>query len=548
MNLNRIYQLLAEIFRKLIEPTSNISDPIQRQHIRLLNSILFVFIPVTILGGLTHFIIEPSNVPLIHNRSIINVTVPCTLFLLAAICGRYVGYTAAILLVFASVYATIMINVLFNQADYFNFAYLILLTTLATLLFDIKGVVFIAVIELVSIMMVAAISSQAILLDLAIFLLVGNLILIYIGNYRNRLEADRSQKLEESETFLRLITDQLPVSVWITDEKLKRRATFGRVQGLEQLNTIPTNTAIKAYYQALSGTSIQFEDNRNDRDLQYHVEPMRDAEGKIIGTLGVATDITLQKTAQQQSLQLELEHERVEMLSKFIEHSSHDLRTPLSNINTYLYLLDKAVKSDKEHGYVKVIREQSDRLQELIDNMLTLQRLEFETDYQLTKVSLKSVLDEIDTAYRERIETNQTAFEYVSNQNDILLNVNKQHLHMALAKIIDNAIQFTSAGDTIRLFTSCTKQSTTISIQDTGIGIKEEQIPHIFELFYRGDDSRPASSGDNGLGLAIADRIIKSHHGSISVDSMVGEGSTFHITLPIAGYSINSPQMKPSMA
>ena len=138
MTLNQFYQLLIETFRKTIEPTSTISDPIQRQHIRLLNSITFYFIPVTILGGLTHFIIEPGTVPLIYDPSIILIAVPCIFLSLAAICGRFIGYKGAMFLVFLAAYVAIMINALVDPSENFNVSYLILLTALAIMLFDVN--------------------------------------------------------------------------------------------------------------------------------------------------------------------------------------------------------------------------------------------------------------------------------------------------------------------------------------------------------------------------------------------------------------------------
>lgn len=532
IKIRDFFSQLKKQFSQSPELLASIKDPFQRQHVRLMNAITLFFIPIAVIAGIIHIIVDPSDTPLIYNSALINIIVAFVLLTLAALFGRYLDYRWTTALFFITGYACIMINASFDSPDYFDLGYLILLTVLATMLFRVKVVAGIAIIEIATILLFILVASPINSANLIIFSLVSNLLLVFTSYYRNQLEDDRRQQLVESEAFLRLITDQLPVSVWITDERLKRTATFGRIQGTDQLVTIPTNTAVKSYYQALGGQSAQFEDYRNGRYFQYHVEPMRNQANKIIGTLGVATDITEQKKAQQQSLQLELEREHVAMLSKFIEHSSHDLRTPLSNINTYLYLLDKTVQTEKEHGYVSVIREQSERLQEMIDNMLTMQRLELESDVELTAVSLTSLLHEIETSVRDRIEANSLIFEYIPPENSHSLRINKHHIHTAVLRIIDNAIQFTPQGGTIRLFTTCVEQSTTISIQDTGKGIPEDQMPHIFELFYRGDDSRPTSAGDNGLGLAIADRIVKAHKGNISVESIVDEGTIFHITLP----------------
>lgn len=531
--LSQFTTFVKHRFWKITEPSESIEDTHRRNQIRLINSIVLFFVPIAIFAGLTHIFLSRSTTPLLTDPAVIVIVLSVILLLIAAFISRFLGFWGTTGLVFIVGYFVIMFNASFDAPDYFDAAYIILLSVLASALFNIKLIAITAIVEVVSVNLLLTTTSPVNSVNLSIFLIVSNLIIIFTVYYRTLIEKESRQKIVDSEAFLRLITKQMPVSVWITDEKLSRRATFGRLPQIDQLVTIPTNKSLGAYRQALTGESVQFEIKHLQRYFQYHIEPMRDDDEQIIGTLGVATDITEQKLAQEHSLQLQLERERVAILSKFIEHSSHDLRTPISNINTYLYLLEHTVKTEKERDYINVIRHQSQRLHGLITNMLMLQRLELEAQQDLSEVSLKSLLDALDIAYRERIEVTGTLFEYDAPTQPIILNVVEKNIYMAISKVLDNAIQFTPPKGTIRLYTTRTGDTVTISVQDTGTGISDEQLPHIFEIFYRGDDSRPSTNGDNGLGLTIVERIIKSHRGTVTVDSVLNEGTTVHITLPI---------------
>jgi signal transduction histidine kinase len=99
---------------------------------------------------------------------------------------------------------------------------------------------------------------------------------------------------------------------------------------------------------------------------------------------------------------------------------------------------------------------------------------------------------------------------------------------------MDNALKFTSEGDTITIETSIVAKKALISVSDTGIGISEESLPHVFERFHKGDRSRGKDKKGTGLGLAIVKQIITTHHEEIKVFSHVGEGTTFQFTLPLA--------------
>jgi signal transduction histidine kinase len=103
----------------------------------------------------------------------------------------------------------------------------------------------------------------------------------------------------------------------------------------------------------------------------------------------------------------------------------------------------------------------------------------------------------------------------------------------AITQIVNNALHFTPAGGMITVSSAMAQEQLVITVQDTGIGIKPDDLPHIFEHFYRADQSRSTETGGNGLGLAIAQKIIKAHGGRITVASTQGQGSTFQVILPI---------------
>lgn len=531
--MHPLFVRLNHQFQRLTEPPSSITDFGHRQVFRLVQSIVIVFIPIAIIAGSLSLIFSPHESVEIQTMLLVRVIIPTVMLMLATLVGRYLGYWGAATVIYVVGYSIIAMIVIAEAPDFFDTIYLIIMPILATMMFGTRVVAGVVVAQLSVVFAIVLLVRPDNSGKLLSFQLVLNLVILFSTYYRNLLETDRNRQLAESEAFLRLITDQLPVSVWITDKKLSRGVSFGYIQDVEDVATIPNPKSLQAYRRALDGDSAQFEDHKHDRYLQYRVEPMRDENGEIIGTLSVASDITEQKVIQQQALQLELERNRVEILSKFIEHSSHDLRTPLSNINTYLYLLDNSVETEKQHHYIHIIREQSERLQGLINNMLMLQRLELEPDFEFSSMSLKSLLDGLETAYRPRIEGKQIVFDYTPPDDGIVVKVTEKYLFAALTRILDNAIQFTAEGGTINLFVTHALSEVTISIKDTGIGITESQLPHIFDIFYRGDDSRPAVRGDNGLGLTIARRIVSVHQGKITVDSRVDQGTTVNITLPM---------------
>lgn len=214
----------------------------------------------------------------------------------------------------------------------------------------------------------------------------------------------------------------------------------------------------------------------------------------------------------------------------FVENVSHEFKTPLSAIEGYATLLQKKnLSEEKKEEYTKKILLNTRRLSTLTSNILLLSRLENQ------ETGIKKETFSLDEQLRETLLSLETAWSEKNLELEIELdNVdysgNKELLFHVWYNIIGNAVKFTDTGGWIQILLKKEAEQIKIQITDTGIGMDETIRQRIFEKFYQGDHSR--SDTGNGLGLALAGRIITLHGGNISVASKEGKGSTFTVTLP----------------
>ena len=215
----------------------------------------------------------------------------------------------------------------------------------------------------------------------------------------------------------------------------------------------------------------------------------------------------------------------------FVENVSHEFKTPLSAIEGYTTLLQrKDLSEEKRQNYTKKILYNTRRLSTLTSNILLLSRLEnqeigikketFCLDEQLREILL--LLEDGWTEKKLELEIDLDAVDYYGNK-DLLAHV--------WQNILSNAIKFAPENGIIHILLRRENGSLITSITDNGIGMSEDVMRRIFEKFYQGDFSR--SSQGNGLGLALAKRIVDLHGGNISVSSKEGKGTTFTVSLPL---------------
>jgi signal transduction histidine kinase len=268
--------------------------------------------------------------------------------------------------------------------------------------------------------------------------------------------------------------------------------------------------------------------------LSVNSQPLfREGETKPYAVVSSFSDITPIKEAEAQRMALRIERERVDVLNRFLMDASHDLLTPLTIMGTSLYLLKKSLDSDKLLRHTVKLEEQIARIQELFDSMFALSRLEMApSEFRLQPCDPNLILQDIATTHQPQATAKQQQLTLKLEPDLPRIKVDSGQLKRALEEIISNALHYTPASGMITLSTHAWDHEVVMRVQDTGISIPADQLGSIFEPFYRVDKSRQISSGGAGLGLTIADRIVKAHGGRIEVESTPDLGSTFSVILP----------------
>lgn len=213
---------------------------------------------------------------------------------------------------------------------------------------------------------------------------------------------------------------------------------------------------------------------------------------------------------------------------------AHDLRTPLSVILGYTEALrDGKLPPDQE--MFETVHTEAQHLQRLVDDLRTLS-LADAGELPLTRQTLapQQLLERAAAAYRAQALERNIALEVEATLRLPAIEVDPERMAQVLGNLISNALRYTPSGGRITLTATGRDSTVMLQVRDSGMGIAPDDLPYVFERFYRGDESRRRDDGSSGLGLAIAKSLVEAHGGAIAVASAPGQGTTFTITLPAA--------------
>lgn len=366
-----------------------------------------------------------------------------------------------------------------------------------------------------------------------------------LAEYAEALErrvAERTAEIRSQQARTQAILDALGEGVVVTDlhgtilylnptaEVLtgySAREALGRNPRLWKSDQTPAAVYEDMWRTILNGETWRGEivNRRKDGalyDASLTIAPILSGDNRLSGFVGVQHDISRLK---------ELDR----LKSEFVSNVSHELRTPLSNIKLYLGLLERG-RPEQRAQYVEVLKREELRLEYLIEDLLTLSRID------LVKIDMQLEPLDMDILARQLVADRQALA--LSKELTLAYHVQPAPLPAVLAdaamisqvltNLMSNAMNYTPAGETITVRVEQQDAWLTISVQDTGVGISDQDRAHLFERFYRGQAARQTGAPGTGLGLAICQEIVRRHNGKITVESALGKGSTFTVWLPVA--------------
>ncbi len=308
--------------------------------------------------------------------------------------------------------------------------------------------------------------------------------------------------------------------------RLKDTRVIGKtVDGLLGNPDLETNIAETLERVTKTATLTRLEISTSDgRFLQPNITPILDENGDRLGTVTVLLDITEEKKVEK-------------MKSDFVRLVSHELKAPIGAIEGYLNLIIDGLTAnnpEKEKEIIKRSRDKAESLLELINDLLDLSRTERKTTSKvMAPVDLPEILKETVNFYQNEAKAKAiTLHMAVSRQLPKILG-SAEDLARLFANLVSNAIKYTPENGSVNVCAEKRNSHLATSVQDTGIGMTQEDLAKIFDEFYRAKNAISKKISGTGLGLSIAKKIAEEHKGYIEVESELNKGSNFRVVLPI---------------
>lgn len=288
--------------------------------------------------------------------------------------------------------------------------------------------------------------------------------------------------------------------------------------GLEKSGELCPYTRMKSTKEPEFGELYEPVD---DRYFHVSVYPLLGDDGELWGGVHIAQDITEQK---------KMENLKDEMLSSV----SHEMRTPLTAMLGFIeYMLQNPVEPEQQREFLETVHRETERLNELVSNFLDLQRLQAQMEtYHFEPVPICPLLREMAHLFAVASKKHPVRLDCPHDLPAIM--GDSRRLQQVLKNLLSNAIRYSPEGGEVTIGASRDGDIVIIRVQDSGMGIPPQALNRVFERFYRVDDSARRIPGGIGLGLALVREVVRAHGGRVWVESTVGRGSTFYLSVPVA--------------
>jgi two-component system, OmpR family, phosphate regulon sensor histidine kinase PhoR len=336
----------------------------------------------------------------------------------------------------------------------------------------------------------------------------------------------RGTKLSRERPWRRQLVDALvdPALLFSNENRLlaandAARALFGipiDAEGITVVQAVGSAALVGAVREVReAGRAVTVDTEHGEHDLRAVISQVGDE------TLLLVNDRTRER--------------RVEDLRRnFVVNASHELKTPVTAIRTLAEALTVTVTNapDRVPGLLKRLDIESDRLARLVYDLLDLRRLEERGPLERVPVDIAELARRTVAAALDRAEERELEVSVDAPDHAYVAGV-PGDLEVIVKNLVGNAIQYNRAGGEVEVTLRTEGGSQVLTVRDTGIGIAQQDLVRVFERFYRVDTARSRETGGTGLGLSIVRHAVESHGGTIRVDSLLGEGTTFTVTLPI---------------
>jgi len=351
----------------------------------------------------------------------------------------------------------------------------------------------------------------------------------------DRFRAIAEQRSEQEAVLSSMVEGVLAVDV---DERVTTmNLAAGRLLGIEphralgrSIQEVTRNPDIQKFVSEAGGSEDVVERELTLRSpdvrvLQGHGAKIRDSRGRRIGTVVVLNDVTRMR-------QLET------LRRDFVANVSHELKTPITSIKGFVAtLLDGAMENPEDaHRFLEIVSRHADRLNSIIDDLLSLSRIEQEDQdggLETARAGVRETIKRAIDACARLAADRQIRLELDCSEGLVGI-FNARLIEQAATNLIDNAVKYSEAGSAVEISVRRVGHVTEVAVRDHGVGIEAPHLDRLFERFYRVDKARSRKLGGTGLGLAIVKHIALAHGGMVQVQSTPGLGSTFTLKIPDA--------------